>query len=297
MEEIKEKRSDRYKKNKFKIFICILLTIFIIIGCIILWARFISTSGLKVKEIKIVDSNLPNSFYGFKVVHFSDVHYGKTTDKDTLEKLVEKINLIKPDLVLFTGDLIDKDTKITDKVITDITSELSKIESTHGKYAIKGNHDYTSDSFLEIMEYSEFTILENNYDLIYNDINDYIYLGGISSSIQSEVDYDKTLDYFNQEDINKNVFSIMMMHEPDNIDDLVNIQDVSLVLAGHSHGGQVRLPFIGGVGKINGAMKYPDEFYQVKNTKLYVSYGIGTSTYPFRFMNKPSINFYRLYNK
>ena len=294
---MEQKRSDKYKKSKLKIFLYILLSIILFAGLVIVWSRFISTRGLDVKEIKIVNEKLPSSFYGFKIVHFSDVHYGKTIDKNSFNKIVEKINLIKPDLVVFTGDLIDKDTEINDKLIEDLTTLLSKIESTHGKYAIKGNHDYTSDSFIEIIQNSDFTLLENNYDLVYNDINEYIYIGGLSSSIKTEIDYEKTLDYFKQENVNKDIFSIMLLHEPDNIDNLLNLQKMDLALAGHSHGGQVRIPFIGAITKVKGALKYSEEYYKINDTKLFVSYGLGTSTYPFRFMNKPSINFYRLYNK
>jgi len=291
------KRTDKYKKSKLKIFFQFLLLLIIICLIVLVWARFISTNGLKVNEIKIIDEKLPESFQGFKVVHFSDMHYGKTIDKGSLEKIVDKINFIVPDLVLFTGDLIDKDIEITDEVINDLTSVLGKIDATHGKYSVKGNHDYTSDSFIEIMENSEFIILENSYDLVYNDINEYIYLGGLSSSIKTEIDYNKALGYFNQENINKEVFSIMMFHEPDNVDKLIEFQNIDLALAGHSHGGQIRLPFIGALFKVNGALKYPNDYYMVNDTELYVSYGLGTSNYPFRFMNKPSINFYRLYNR
>ena len=294
---MEQRRSDKYKKSKIKIILYILLGIILFAGLVIVWSRFISTRGLDVKEIKIVNEKLPSSFYGFKIVHFSDVHYGKTIDKNSFNKIVEKINLIKPDLVVFTGDLIDKDTEINDKLIEDLTTLLSKIESTHGKYAIKGNHDYTSDSFIEIIQNSDFTLLENNYDLVYNDINEYIYIGGLSSSIKTEIDYEKTLDYFKQENVNKDIFSIMLLHEPDNIDNLLNLQKMDLALAGHSHGGQVRIPFIGAITKVKGALKYSEEYYKINDTKLFVSYGLGTSTYPFRFMDKPSINFYRLYNK
>ena len=112
-----EKRSDRYKVSKLKIFLIIILIIFILIGSIIVWSRFVSTSGLDVKETKIVNSKLPESFKGFKIIHISDIHYGKTINKSKLSKVVDKINLINPDLVVFTGDLIDKDTDINDKVI------------------------------------------------------------------------------------------------------------------------------------------------------------------------------------
>lgn len=292
-----KKRSDKYKKNKFIVFLKCLLIFVVICLLILVWARFISTNGLKVNEIKIVNEKLPKSFHGFKVVHFSDIHYGRTINKRSLEKIVEKINLIKPDLVLFTGDLIDKDTLITDKVIIDVTNSLAKIESSHGKYAVRGNHDYKDDSVIEIMENSEFNLLENNYDLIYNDINEYIYIGGLSSSTKTIVDYNKPLEYFNLENVNKDIYSMVLLHEPDNIDNLLEYKSVDIAFAGHSHGGQVRLPFIGGIVKNKGAQKYYEDYYEINGTKLHVSFGLGTSTYSFRFMNKPSINFYRLYNK
>lgn len=292
-----KKRTDRYKKNKFILFLKFLLILIFLFVLILLWARFISTSGLIVNERKIVNERLPQSFNGFKIVHFSDVHYGKTINKKSMKKIVDKINLIKPDLVLFTGDLIDKDIKISDEIIDELSNLLKEIDASHGKYAVKGNHDYTSDLFIEIMNNSEFNILENSYDLVYNSVDDYVYIGGLSSSIKTEIDYDKSLEYFKSETNNKDVYSIMMLHEPDNIDNLLEYQSIDLALSGHSHGGQVRLPFVGGIVKIKGAEKYTDSYYKIDNTKLYVSYGLGTSTYPFRFMNKPSINFYRLYNK
>ena len=126
-----EKRSDRYKVSKLKVFLMIILIILVLIGSIIIWSRFVSTSGLDVKEIKIVNKKLPESFKGFKIVHISDIHYGKTIDKKKLEKVVNQINLIEPDLVVFTGDLIDKDTDITDEIIKDLTDELSNINAKY----------------------------------------------------------------------------------------------------------------------------------------------------------------------
>ena len=292
-----KKRSDRYKTSKLKIFLIILLSLLITVGCILLWSRYVTTSMLDVKESKIVNEKLPESFRGLKILHLSDVHYGKTIDKSKLKKVVERINLINPDIVVFTGDLIDKDTKITDKLIKNLSSELKYIDAKLGKYAIKGNHDYSSDSFIEIMENSEFILLDNNYDLIYNNNNDNIIIMGLSSSIKTEIDYSKVLEYYNLENSNKNIFSIVLMHEPDNIDELLKYNDISLVLAGHSHGGQIRLPYIGGIIKTKDAIKYNEEYYKVNNTDLYVSFGIGTTTYPFRLFNMPSINFYRIYNK
>lgn len=292
-----KKRSDKYKKNKLKIFLKCLFVLAIICISIVLWARFISTSGLKVNEIKIVNKKLPKSFHGFKVVHFSDVHYGKTINKSNLEKIVNKINMIEPNIVLFTGDLIDKDVNVTDSLIDELTTVLSTIEPSHGKYAVKGNHDYKYDGYVDIMNASGFNTLDNSYDLIYNDVDEFIYLGGMSSGLQTIIDYNKLLEYFNLESVNKDIFRIMLLHEPDNIDKLLTYQNMDLALAGHSHGGQIRIPFVGAIVKNNGAKKYPEDYYKINDTKLYVSFGLGTTTYPFRFMNKPSINFYRLYTK
>lgn len=291
------KRSDKYKVSKLKIFLIILITIIVLVASLITWSRYVSTNGLSVNEYKVVNSNLPTTFNGLKIVHFSDVHYGTTIDKKNFNKIIEQINLINPDLVVFTGDLIDKDTKITEKLIKEITESLSKINSKLGKYSIKGEQDYESDSFIEIMQNSDFIILDNSYDLIYNENGENIYIGGLSSSIKKNIDINKTLDYFNIENVNQNIFSIMLMHEPDNIDDLLEHKNINLVLAGHNHGGQIRLPFLGGIISMKDSKKYNDRYYKLADTDYYISYGLGTTNYPYRLLNRPSINFYRLYNK
>ena len=294
---MEETRSDKYKVSKLKIFLIILITIIVLVVSLITWSRYVSTNGLSVNEYKVVNSNLPTTFNGLKIVHFSDVHYGTTIDKKNFNKIIEQINLINPDLVVFTGDLIDKDTKITEKLIKEITESLSKINSKLGKYSIKGEQDYESDSFIEIMQNSDFIILDNSYDLIYNENGENIYIGGLSSSIKKNIDINKTLDYFNIENVNQNIFSIMLMHEPDNIDDLLEHKNINLVLAGHNHGGQIRLPFLGGIISMKDSKKYNDRYYKLADTDYYISYGLGTTNYPYRLLNRPSINFYRLYNK
>ena len=97
------------------------------------------------------------------------------------------------------------------------------------------------------------------------------------------------------EEERKNIYKILLVHEPDVIDN-INI-DFDLILAGHSHNGQVRLPFIGAIKKVELAEKYYEEHYTVNNKELYISGGLGTSTVKFRFFNKPSFNFYRITNK
>ena len=86
------------------------------------------------------------------------------------------------------------------------------------------------------------------------------------------------------------------MHEPDYIDD-IDYSKFDLVLAGHSHNGQVRIPFIGATILPDGAKKYYKEYYKLEDTKLYISSGIGTTILPIRLFNKPSYNFYRIIKK
>ena len=93
-----------------------LIIFVLIVTAILLYSRFIATKGLVTKEYKITSSNIQDNFHGFKIVHISDIHYGRTTDKKDLEKIVNEINLLKPDIVVLTGDLIDKDTELNESL-------------------------------------------------------------------------------------------------------------------------------------------------------------------------------------
>ena len=95
---------------------------------------------------------------------------------------------------------------------------------------------------------------------------------------------------------NKVKYNILLVHEPDIINKF-DYKDYDLILAGHSHGGQVKLPLIGALKYPKGAKKYHNDYYKLKNNDLYISSGIGTSRHNLRLNNKPSINLYRLVNK
>ena len=147
-----------------------LLILALIITLILLYSRYIGTTGLITKEYKIETADIPNSFDGLKVIHFSDLHYLRVTNKETLQKVVDEINLINPDIVFFTGDLIDKDFELTEKDQTQLIELLKSINSKYGKYAVIGNHDYVKEEGLlqNIFDSSSFTLLQNSYDIIYS---------------------------------------------------------------------------------------------------------------------------------
>ena len=291
LEEKRKKQEKKEKNNRFKRFLLkLLLFIFIFFLLLILYMHFIGTKGLVVREYRVESDNLPESFHGFKVVHLSDLHYLTTIEEKEIKNIVSKINELKADVVVFTGDLVDHTKTATDDDLNTLIEYLNSIEYTTGLYAIKGNHDYSNDYFEKVFNETEFKIIDNSYELVYYKGITPIMITGIGSSLEDDSDIDKAFSY----DKEDNLYTISLLHEPDVIDDILNKYKVSLALAGHSHNGQIRLPFIGSIKKVDGGLKYPEEEYLIGDTKLFVSGGLGTSMYEFRLFNRPSINLYRL---
>lgn len=265
----------------------------LIIIFIVLYARFIGTMGFDTKEYTLYEENLPSGFDGIKVVHFSDLHFNRAISKKKVDSIIEEINLINADLVLFTGDLIDKDMNLTNEDYNYLTIAFRKINAKYGKYAVLGNHDYSQyDNVLKVFADSGFKYLENSYDIIYNKKNEKIFIGGVGNVSYNLNNVDKMMELFNNEnDIN---YKIILVHEPDISDNIIDNYTVNLILAGHSHNGQVRLPIIGAIYTPPGSKKYYDEHYMIDNTNIYISSGIGVSSVNYRLWNRPSINFYRI---
>lgn len=270
------------KKGIYVAIICFLIT-----ASLILYSRFISTSGIKTNEYKIKINNLDNNFNGLKIVHFSDIHYGRIINNKRLQLIVDEINNNKPDIVVFTGDLFDKDIKLNLEESENIANILKNINSTIGKYIIKGEND-NSEFWDTIIQAADFINLDNTYSLIFNKNNIPII---ISSNNE------KSVNEFNTYKANNNVnYSILLTHKPDDIKN-IDSNNYNLILAGHTHLGQIRLPFIGGVLYPDSKTKYRNDYYKVNNADLYISNGLGTSRINYRFMNRPSINLYRLVNE
>lgn len=271
-------------KKILKIFI----TLLILIILLLLYSRFIGTIGLITKEYTIKDNNINNDFDGIKIVHFSDLHYKRIITKDRIDKIINEINLINPDIVIFTGDLIDQDSDIGEDDITYLKEVLSKINAKYGKYSVIGNHDYSIDIEIlrSIYKESNFNLLENNYDIIYGKNNNKLYIGGISTGAFSDIVLTK-MNY------NEECYKIIILHEPDYTDEIISLNP-NLILGGHSHNGQVNIPYLKKYFVPTGSKKYYDEHYLINNTNLYISSGIGVSRYNFRLFDHPSINFYRI---
>ena len=141
-----------------KILTRILITLIIILSALI-YSRFLGIKGLITHEIVIKD-NIPITYNGLKIVHISDLYYGNDNQKE-LKSIVNRINLIKPDIVVFTGDLLYKDTKVDNK----LQKLLSEINVSIDKYYITGDNDYKNEDITNLLNNSGFTNLNDTYNL------------------------------------------------------------------------------------------------------------------------------------
>ena len=298
-QDMQDEIFDEEKKEKRKFLITKIFKITLIIMLLSLvtffYTTYISTVKIVVNEKRIINEKIPKSFNGIKLIQFSDLHYGSTFFYDETQKLVKEINKRKPDIVVFTGDLIDIDYDLKNKEQEKLIKLLQSIDTTLGKYAVMGEED--GEAFNTILKQSDFTILNNEYDLIYKDENNPILITGQKSLLKEENNPDEAFRYFKEEGANQNIYTISLIHEPDNFENIKGTYKTDLVLAGHSHNGEIRIPYLGSLIKFAGAKTYSDSFYQEDNTDLYVSSGLGTKKFDIRLFCRPSINFFRLSNQ
>ena len=287
--------NEENKKSTKYLFLKIGLVLAVLLLVTLLWARYISTSGLIVKEYAIDNAKLNEDYDGFKIVHFSDLHYGSTIFESELKNVVKEINKQKPDIVVFTGDLVESGVNLTDDDLKVLVKELKKINPNIETFAVDGNHDYNNNDYYEkVMEELDWHVLNNTYEFVYGKSKTPLVIVGLKDLMYGKQDYENAFSFLNETE--EDLYTIVLAHEPDQIMEFSNY-NFDLVLSGHSHLGQVRIPFIGALYTPVGSKKYYDEYYKVNNADLYISGGIGTSTIKFRFFNKPSINLYRFYTK
>lgn len=261
------------KKKKLRWHTKLILLILIII----LYAFFIGTKGIFIKEYKVESKQITKQMHGLKILHFSDLHFASSIHENDVKNMVKKINQSKPDIVIFTGDLINENHKLTEEEKEFIIKELEDIKSEYGKYYVIGEED--SNNAISILNLSGFISLENNYQIIYFDNNSSLLL----------IDDEKSEEYFSDENLENN-FSILVTHNPNNFDKIKKY-NFNMVLAGHTHNGQINIPKIKDI-LIEGNHKKTYE--KIGNTKLFVNPGIGTSKINVRLFNHPTMFLYRL---
>lgn len=261
--------------------------VFIIMFLIwVLWAD----KALTVREFEISDIKIPTSFNGFRIAHISDLH-NTSFGKDNI-KLLEKLRDASPDIIAVTGDIIDSrrtDIAVAEEFIT----EVLKIAPV---YYVTGNHESRVTSFdglLSFMENAGVVIAENKSIRLYRG-NASITVCGISDPNFTAGDfqgYEEAVVDTSLGKLTRNEdFTVLLSHHPEFFELYVQ-HGFELVLSGHAHGGQFRLPFVGGfIAPGQGLFpEYDSGLYREKGTSMIVSRGLGNSIIPLRFNNRPEI--------
>jgi len=260
------------------------------------WGRF----DLTVRNVKLEFKNLPKKFNGLRIVQISDFHLGSLlNDSGFVEKIVKKVNSLKPDLFLFTGDFVNNVAGEMDKFL--IT--LNKFEAKLGKYSILGNHDYGEYVHWKSKEEQQANLerlkqIERDlgFDLLLNENrkikinNEEIELIGVENwglpPFPQYGDLEKAM-----KNVNKNSFKILMTHDPTHWDyKVLGYTNIDLTLSGHTHGGQfgIELP---GFRWSPVEMRYKrwEGLYTEKEQHLYVNTGVGWIGIPGRVGVPPEI--------
>jgi uncharacterized protein len=241
----------------------------------------------QIKEVRLKVRNLPSAFAGWKVVQFSDIHLGFHYGKEDLKPVIKMINSLKPDIIFFTGDLVQigyNNPEVSIPLLQELKAQWG------GKWAIIGNHDfYTKDQITQVFGSAQFKMLRNTHEFIeYKQQK--LYIAGIDDVMYGEPNIGKAVEGLDDDDC-----VLLLAHEPDIADESSNYP-ISAQFSGHSHGGQVRLPFYGPIIRQVLAKKYTDGLYHVgeNNMPLYVNRGIGTTNLAIRFLCRPEITVFHL---
>lgn len=270
--------------NSFFIIFC--LAIVLVVFCI--WEN----NYVVITNYTYVNSKIPEEFNNYKILHISDLH-----NKNYHGRLLNKIRKINPDVIVITGDLIDRRrTKID--VAVELAEQVVRIAPT---YYVSGNHEQLSGEYSVLkkrLKQANINIIDNSYALLNKGEIEIGLLGIADPTIQqSERDYlfQDNSKYMKRaiEEVSKGVntsFNILLSHRPEQFQSYKDM-GVDLVFSGHAHGGQVRLPFLGGLYAPNQGMlpKYTEGIYKKGATSMVVSRGLGNSSFPLRVFNQPEL--------
>ncbi len=249
---------------------------------------FIERHNVLVNRYKIPIADLPPSFNGFTLAHLTDIHLGSFVSKSFVEEIVHNTNVLRPDAIVCTGDyVLGNDTT---EEIDSVWPILSKLKAKHGVYSVLGNHDHHAD-FNRSLYWLERTgqNIRHNCKPIYKG-KERIIIGGSGDYWHDRLDIDKTFSCSDERDCR-----LLLSHNPDAIDTQFDTP-ISLVMSGHTHGGQVVIPFIGPPILPVKNKKYSSGLIATAKTKLFISKGVGCSGLPVRFNCYPEIAILELVN-
>ena len=257
--------------------------IFIIVGLGLLFLSYcyLETRWIKLTKIEINSTEIPDSFDNIKIVFISDIHHGPYLSIGRVEKLVNRINKLKPDLIVLGGDYVHRDPKY----IIPVFDELLKLKSKFGIYAVLGNHDHWENAELsrQMMERNGIKICDNKSFWV-RIAQDRIKIGGVGDLWEDNQILANTIL-----DVKEKDYCILISHNPDYIENL-KTDLVDLTLSGHIHGGQITFFSIWApIVPSKYGQKYRYGLKTFGKMKSYISSGIGTITPPLRFFCRPEI--------
>ena len=266
--------------------ICVLSGILLIL---IVWTAW-GNAALELNTYTISSRGLPDAFDGYRIAQVSDLHNAEFGDRN--QRLLEMLREAEPDMIAITGDLIDS-RKTNIAVALAFAEEAVKFAPC---YYVSGNHEARVSEYQDLktgLEAAGVTVLDDAQVKIEVSGESITVIGVNDPSFHA--DYltsdaavmDRKLSELSSEDAG---FAILLSHRPELFDTYV-AHDMDLILTGHAHGGQFRLPLIGGLIAPNQGLfpKYDDGLYSKGNKNMIVSRGLGNSIIPFRFNNRPEV--------
>lgn len=244
------------------------------------YAYFIEPYNIEVKTVNISSEKLKNT--NLRILQISDLHCDEKIKNE--DKLTAIVNSLKPDIIVFTGDAID-----TASGLPLFQNTLKRLQANIGKFAVKGNIDVWYWDSIDLFKDTGFNLLNNTSAKIVKN-GETFFISGLT--YEDFALWPKIL-----KDIPDNSYSIFLCHTPDLIETLKGV-NVDLYLAGHTHGGQIALPYYGAIVTFSKyGKKYAAGKFKVGNTILYVNKGIGTEgrfLIRMRFFCKPEITLFNI---
>jgi predicted MPP superfamily phosphohydrolase len=257
----------------------------IIVSATSAYASLVEPYSYELSETDIFIRDLPASFENFRIAQISDVHHSRIVSLEEVHRIVALANSAKPDMIVLTGDY----TTAYRRYIEPCAEALGELRAPEGVWAVLGNHDHYTDPQLttRALTRAHINVLDNANTLIKRGA-DTLQLAGIDDLSWNSTDWARAL-----RGIDPQHSSVLLSHQPIALD-APQTENISLILSGHTHGGQVSLPFFGAPARFAKDFKYLRGHYERQGTQLYVSRGTGVIGLPIRFGSQPEIAVLRL---
>lgn len=261
--------------------------IFITSICALLYANLIEPNWIDINYVQLNLPNLASEFNDYRIVQISDIHVDKRTKKRRLNHIFRLVNQQKPDLIAITGDFV---TRRQVKYIPKLKATLKKLSASDKTVGVLGNHDYWADAkkITEILEQTDILNLDNKVYTIKRG-NAMLHIAGVDDVWVGKDRLDLVLQQLPPEGA-----AILLAHEPDFADTSAATNRFDLQLSGHSHAGQIRLPFLEPPLLPALGRKYYAGLYQVGKMFEYTNRGLGMTKLHLRFGSPPEITVFIL---